>query len=65
MMWRILQGTWETLRRGHCSWNELILLLETLDFEKFRENVAEISRPERTALILAGDVKEGATRTIW
>jgi predicted Zn-dependent peptidase len=65
MMWRILQGTWETLRRGHCSWNELILLLETLDFEKFRENVAEISRPERTALILAGDVKEGATRNIW
>jgi hypothetical protein len=53
------------LRRGHCSWNELILLLETLDFEKFRENVAEISRPERTALILAGEVKEGATRNIW
>ena len=52
------------LRRGHCSWNEQISLLETLDFKKFKENVAEISRPERTALILVGDVKEEATRNI-
>jgi predicted Zn-dependent peptidase len=65
MMWRVLQGAWETLRRGHCSWNEQISQLETLDFKKFKENVAEISRPERTALIIAGDVKEGATSNIW
>jgi predicted Zn-dependent peptidase len=64
MMWRVLQGTWETLRRGHCSWNEQISTLETLDFKKFKENVAEISRPERTALILVRDVKEDATRNI-
>jgi predicted Zn-dependent peptidase len=65
MMWRVLQGVWETLRRGHCSWNEQMSLLETLNFEKFKENVAEISRPERTALILVGDIKEGATGNIW
>ena len=64
MMWRILQGTWETLRRGRCSWDQLISSLERLDFEEFEDNVANITRPERIALILAGDVKEGATKTV-
>jgi len=64
MMWRTLQAAWETLRRGHCSWDELIAQLETLDFKEFKKNVKEISRPERTALIMAGDVKEGSTRKL-
>ena len=64
MMWRILQGTWETLRRGHCSWDELTSQLETLNFNEFEENVAEISKPERTALILVGDVREDSTRKL-
>jgi predicted Zn-dependent peptidase len=62
MMYRTLQGAWETLRRGHCSWDELTTQLETLNFNEFKKNVKEISRPERTALILAGDVREGTTR---
>ena len=60
MMYRTLQGAWETLRRGHCSWDELTMQLEKLDFNEFKKNVAEISRPERTAQITAGDVREGA-----
>ena len=60
MMFRTLQGVWETLRRGHCSWDELTMQLETLNFNEFKKNVAEISRPERTAIIMAGDVREGA-----
>jgi hypothetical protein len=60
MMFRTLQGAWETLRRGHCSWDELTMQLETLNFNEFKKNVAEISRPERTAIITAGDVREGA-----
>jgi predicted Zn-dependent peptidase len=64
MMYRTLQGAWETLRRGHCSWDELIEQLETLKFNEFKKNVGEISRPERTALILAGDVREGFTRKL-
>lgn len=64
MMWRILQGTWETLRRGQCSWNKLLSSLETLDFERFRDNVADIARPERVSLILAGDIKKDATKTV-
>jgi predicted Zn-dependent peptidase len=64
MMWRVLQGTWETLRRGHCSWDEIISQLETLSFNKFKEFVVEICRPERTALIMAGAVREGAARNL-
>ena len=64
MMYRTLQGAWETLRRGHCSWDELSVQLETLEFNEFKKNVAEISSPERTALILAGDVREGSTRKL-
>jgi predicted Zn-dependent peptidase len=64
MMWRVLRGSWETLRRGHCSWDELISSLESLSFEQFKETVTEITRPERIALVLAGDVKEGAAKTI-
>jgi predicted Zn-dependent peptidase len=64
MMYRTLQGAWETIRRGHCSWDELISQLETLEFNEFKKNVAEICRPERTALILAGDVKEGSIRRL-
>jgi predicted Zn-dependent peptidase len=64
MMFRTLQGAWETIRRGHCSWDELIAQLETLDFNEFKKNVAEICRPERTALLLAGDVREGSTRKL-
>jgi hypothetical protein len=64
MMCRVLQGTWETLRRGHCSWDELISQLETLSFNKFKETVVEISRPERTALIMAGAVKEGTAKNL-
>ena len=60
MMFRTLQGAWETLRRGHCSWDELTMQLETLNFDEFKKNVAETSRPERTAIIMAGDVREGA-----
>jgi predicted Zn-dependent peptidase len=64
MMSRTLQGAWETLRRGHCSWDELTSQLETLNFKEFKESVAEISRPERTALILAGDVRGDHTRKL-
>jgi predicted Zn-dependent peptidase len=58
MMYRTLQGAWETIRRGHCSWDQLTAQLETLSFNEFKKNVTEISRAERTALILAGDVTE-------
>ncbi|MGA3191407.1 MAG: pitrilysin family protein [Candidatus Bathyarchaeia archaeon] len=64
MMYRTLQGAWETLRRGHCGWDELSAQLETLEFSEFKKNVAEMSRPERTALILAGDVREGSARKL-
>jgi len=64
MMWRTLQGVWETLRRGHCSWDELISSLESLNFEQFQDNVAEITRSERIALVLAGDIKKGITKTV-
>jgi len=64
MMYRTLQGTQETIRRDHCSWDELTSQLETLNFDAFKENVTEISRPERTALILAGDIKEDYTRKL-
>ena len=64
MMLRTLQGAWETIRRGHCSWDELIEQLETLEFNEFKKNLAEICRPEGTALVLAGDVREGSTRKL-
>jgi predicted Zn-dependent peptidase len=64
MMYRTLQGAWETLRRGQCSWDELTKQLETLDFNEFKENVAEMCRPERTALIMASDMREGLTRKL-
>ncbi len=58
MMWRVLQGSWETLRRGHCSWKELISQLEALDFNEFKQCVSEMSKPERATLILAGAMKK-------
>jgi predicted Zn-dependent peptidase len=64
MMWRATQGSWETLRRGHCSWDELISSLESLDFDEFKDNVAEITQPERMALVLAGNVKRGAATAV-
>jgi hypothetical protein len=64
MMYRTLQGAWETIRRGHCSWDELITQFETLKFNEFKENVAEICRPESTAIILAGEVREGSTKKL-
>ena len=63
MMWRALLGAWETLRRGECSWDELISSLESLNFAQFKDNVTEIIRPERAALILAGNIKKGASKT--
>jgi len=64
MMWRATQGSWETLRRGHCSWDELISSLDSLNFEQFKDNVAEITEPERIALVLAGNIKKGTTETV-
>jgi len=64
MMFRALQGAWETLRRGHCSWDELISSLESLNFEQFKGSVTEITRPERIALVLLGNVKKGATKKV-
>jgi predicted Zn-dependent peptidase len=63
MMWRALLGAWEMLRRGQCSWDELISSLESLNFAQFKDNVTEITRPERVALILAGNIKKGASKT--
>jgi len=64
MMWRTLLGVGETLRRGHFSWDELISSLESLNFEQFQDNVAEITRQERIALVLAGDIKKTDTQAI-
>jgi predicted Zn-dependent peptidase len=64
MMYRTLQGAWETLRRGRCSWDKLIIQLETLDFSEFKDNVAEMCRPERAAVIMAGDVREGLMKKL-
>jgi len=66
MMWRAIQGAWETLRRDHCSWDELISSLDSLSFEQFKDNVVEITQPERMTLVLAGNVKRGAaTAAHW
>jgi len=64
MMWRTLLGVGETLRRGHFSWDELISSLESLSFKQFKDNVKEITRPERIALVLAGDIKKGAAKAV-
>lgn len=64
MMWRAIQGAWETLRRDHCSWDELISSLDSLNFEQFKDNVAEITEPERISLVLAGNIKKGTTETV-
>jgi predicted Zn-dependent peptidase len=56
MMRRALDGAWETLRRGKCSWDELISSLESLKFEQFTEIMTEITREGRMTLVLAGDV---------
>jgi predicted Zn-dependent peptidase len=61
LMWRAIQGAWETLRRGNCSWDEKLSSLKSLSFEQFTNIVMEILRPERIALILAGQFKEGIT----
>jgi predicted Zn-dependent peptidase len=63
MMWRSLQGASETLRRGHCSWDELTSSIESLNFSQFKDSITEITRPERIALILAGRTKKEALKT--
>lgn len=62
MMWRVTLGAWETLRRGQCQWDELIQSLESLSFDEFKDNVAEITQPERIALVLAGNIKKGSSK---
>jgi predicted Zn-dependent peptidase len=64
MMWRALSGAWETLRRGHCSWDEWISSLEKLTFDQFTKNLQEIIQPKRIALVLAGNVKEKTAKGI-
>jgi predicted Zn-dependent peptidase len=64
MMWRALTGAWETLRRGHCSWDEWTASLESLSLQEFKDRLMEIVQPERTALVLAGNIKEGITKTL-
>jgi predicted Zn-dependent peptidase len=64
MMWRTLAGAWETLRRGRCSWDEMIKSLETLKFEQFKDYVTEITKPERIALVISGDIKQGLTEKL-
>jgi predicted Zn-dependent peptidase len=64
MSWRALQGAWETLRRGHCPWDEIVSSIESLSYQQFADSLKEITKPERIALILAGTGKEGASRTV-
>jgi predicted Zn-dependent peptidase len=64
MMWRALSGAWETLRRGHCSWDEWISSLEKLTFDQFTKNLQEIIQPKRIALVLAGNIKEKTAKDI-
>jgi predicted Zn-dependent peptidase len=64
MMWRTLAGAWETLRRGHCSWDEITASLETLRFEQFKDYVEEIAQPERIALVVSGNIKQRATEKL-
>jgi predicted Zn-dependent peptidase len=64
MMWRTLAGAWETLRRGRCSWDEIIASIERLEFEQFKDYVAEIMQPERIALVISGNIKQGVTEKL-
>jgi predicted Zn-dependent peptidase len=64
MMWRTLNGAWEILRRGRCSWDEIIASIETLKFEQFKNYLAEITQPERIALITSGKIKQGAAKEL-
>jgi predicted Zn-dependent peptidase len=64
MMLRTLAGAWETLRRGHCSWDDWISSLEKLTFDQFTKNLEEIIQPKRIALVLAGNIKEKTARAI-
>ena len=64
MMWRTLAGAWETLRRGRCSWDEMIASIETLKFEQFEDYVTEIMQPERIALVISGDIKQEVTKEL-
>jgi predicted Zn-dependent peptidase len=64
MMWRTLAGAWETLRRGRCSWDEIIASIETLKFEQFKDYVKEITQPERIALVISGNIQQGATEKL-
>jgi len=64
MMLRTLAGAWETLRRGHCSWDDWISSLEKLTFDQFTKNLQEIIQPKRIALVLAGNIKEKTARAI-
>ena len=62
IMWRVTLGAWETLRRGQCQWDEIMSSLESLSFNEFKENVAEITQPKRIALVLAGNIKKGTSK---
>jgi secreted Zn-dependent insulinase-like peptidase len=62
IMWRVTLGAWETLRRGQCQWDEIMSSLESLSFNEFKENVAEITQPKRIALVLAGNIKKGISK---
>jgi predicted Zn-dependent peptidase len=64
MMWRTLNGAWEILRRGRCSWDEIIASIETLKFEQFKNYLAEITQPERIALIISGKIKQGVAKEL-
>jgi len=64
MMWRTLAGAWEILRRGRYSWDEMIASIETLKFEQFEDFVTEITKPERIALVISGNIKQGVTKEL-
>jgi predicted Zn-dependent peptidase len=64
MMWRTLAGAWEMLRRGSCSWDEIITSIETLKFEQFEDYVTEITQPERIALVISGNIKQGVSKEL-
>jgi predicted Zn-dependent peptidase len=42
----------------------MITSLETLKFEQFKDYVTEITKPERIALVISGDIKQGLTEKL-
>jgi hypothetical protein len=64
MMWRTLAGAWEILRRRRCSWDEIIGSIETMKFERFQDYLTEIMQPERIALVISGNIKQGITKEL-